>query len=419
MMMDTNQLSRAQVLIEQQRYKEAEAILNDLLIQNPTSSYILAITAEVSLQLDKKEKALELINNAIAIEPDEAYCYYIKAKILLDSENYDGAEENLTVATTFNPEDNDAFALWAFIKQRRKQYEKALRLANQALSLAPENILALNTRSSALLKLDKKEEAFNTIEGALKEDPNNAFTHANYGWSLLEKGDHKKALTHFQEALVNDPNNEYAQAGMAEAIKARYSFYRLFMKYSFWISSLQGKSQWAIMIGYYFGVKALRAIANTNETLSLYLTPLIVGLSLIAFSTWVITPISNLFLRLNKYGVHLLEKYEKWNSNIVGACFILFAVGLLGSIAIGTDPWFALTVFGFSMMVPASQTFTPAKYKHAFLIATAAMFLLGVASISEAFVTGEIYNSYTMPYVIGFIAYQWGANALMIKSNNV
>lgn len=419
MMMDNNQLSRAQVLIEQQRYKEAESILNDLLIQNPTSSYILAISAEVAVQLNKNDKAFELINNAIALEPDEAYCYYIKAKILLDKDDYNGAEENLTVATTFNPEDSDAFALWAFVKQTRKEYEKALRLANQALSIEPENILALNTRSSALLKLDKKEEAFNTIEGALKEDPNNAFTHANYGWSLLEKGDHKKALTHFQEALINDPNNEYAQAGMAEAIKARYSFYRLFLKYSFWIGNLKGKNQWAVIIGYYFGVKGLRVLANSNETLSLYLTPLIVGLSLIAFSTWVITPISNLFLRLNKYGVHLLEKYEKLNSNIVGASFLIFLIGLLGAVGIGTDPWLALTVFGFSMMVPASQTFTPAKYKHAFLIATAAMFMVGVASISESFTTGNLYNSYTTSYVIGFIAYQWLANAFMIKKNNV
>ena len=122
-----------------------------------------------------------------------------------------------------------------------EKYEDALNLANEGLERDPENILALNIRSSALIKLDRKEDAFTTIEGALAHDPNNAYTHSNYGWGLLEKGNHKKALQHFREALKHDPTLVQAQAGMAEALKANYVFYRLFLRYAFFMSNLTAK----------------------------------------------------------------------------------------------------------------------------------------------------------------------------------
>ena len=122
---------------------------------------------------------------------------------------------------------------------------------------------------------------------------------------------HKKALEHFKEALTNDPTFKYAQAGMMQALKATNPIYRLFLKYSFWMNNLTAKYQWGVIIGFYLGFKALKTIARNNEALQPYLTPLIIALALVAFSTWVIAPISNLFLRFNKYGQLLLDKKEK------------------------------------------------------------------------------------------------------------
>lgn len=412
-------ISRAEVLIQQQKYAEAEKLLKEVLATNPADIHILALLSEVSLELDKTDEAETLINSAIGISPDISHLFYIKARVAINRDQYDEAENNLQQALALDPSDADYYAFLASIKSARKQHKKALELADKALELDPENLLALNTRSTALLKLDKKDDSFKTIEGALREDPNNAFTHTNYGWGLLEKGDHKKALEHFREALKNDPNFTYAQAGMVEALKASNLFYRLFLKYAFWISNLTAKYQWGVIIGFYLGVKVLRAIADSNEALQPFLFPLIIFLALVAFSTWVITPVSNLFLRLNRYGRHLLDKQEMMSSNFVAASFFFFLAGVLLYFITGGERFLTIAAFGFAMMLPYSAMFSPSKYKYSLVIYAAVMTIVGLGAIALTFSTGEIFNSLTPVFFIGFIGYQWVANFLIIKQSNV
>ncbi|MEL7005773.1 MAG: tetratricopeptide repeat protein, partial [Bacteroidota bacterium] len=310
------------------------------------------------------------------------------------------------------------FALLANIKLSRKKFQEALELSNKALELDAENILGLNTRSSALLKLNDKEESFKTIEGALKEDPNNAYTHANYGWGLLEKGDHNKALKHFKESLKNDPNFSYAQAGMMEALKAKYLVYRLFLKYAFWMSNLTARYQWGVILGFYFASRGLNSLAANNAAWEPFITPILTLMAIIAFSTWVITPISNLFLRLNKYGKHLLSRKQMLSSNFVGVSAVIFLLSILAYVIMSDERWIVTAAFGFAMMVPFSTMFAPTKYKYSLLIYTGIMLILGLVAIFEAFATGRLLNQYTTIFFFAFIGFQFVANYLLIREDN-
>ncbi len=415
----TDQLiTRAQILLQQKKYDEAAKLLGDILRQDPNNVHVLAMLSEVKLQQEKYKEADDLISTAISLAPDEGVLFYIKAKIAHQQDRYDEAENLLAQAIQIDPYDADHFALWAAIKLERKQYDKALELANQALERDSENILGLNTRSMALLRLDRKDDAFQTIEGALAEDPNNAYTHTNYGWGLLEKGNHNKALEHFREALRNDPNFRYAQAGMMEALKARYWFYRVFLKYVFWIGNLTEKYQWGVILGFYFGSRFLSSVARSNPALEPWLTPIVMLLALVAFSTWVITPISNLFLRLNPYGKHLLDREETLSSNFVGVSLGIFLIGLAAYFATGQEPWLALTAYGFAMMVPFSAMFTKSKY-NLLTIYAGGMAVIGALAVFTSFATGELFNGFSSLFLIGFIAFQWMVNFVKIRGSNV
>jgi tetratricopeptide (TPR) repeat protein len=417
--MNDSMLTRAEVLIQQKRYSEAENMLIDILATSPNDIHVLSLLAESYLQQDKFDKAEIIINSAIAIDPSEGLLFYLKSRISLSLEKYDDAETNLRDAVKLNPAGADYYALWALVKLIRKQYQAALDLADQALALDAENIQGLNTRSTALLKLNRKEDSFKTIEGALREDPNNSFTHSNYGWNLLEKGDHKKALEHFQESLKNDPSNTHAQSGMVEAIKATNFFYRLFLQYSFWIGNLTSKYQWGVIVGFYFGTQAIKNLAKHNEALRPYLIPLFLLLAVIAFSTWIMQPIGNLFLRLNKYGVHLLDKEEKMSSNFVGISFLIFVVGLISYIISGNDAFLTLTFFGFAMMLPVGSMLQPSKPKHLLIIYTALMSLIGIAAIVVTFANGDIFNGFSLLFIACFTLFQWIANYIIISRNNI
>ncbi len=269
-----------------------------------------------------------------------------------------------------------------------------------------------------MVKLDRKAESYETIEGALREDPNNSYTHANYGWGLLEKGDHKKALEHFKESLSNDPNSRFAQAGMLEAIKASNPVYRLFLKYSFWIGNMSEKYQWAVIIGFYFGFRLLNGLAKSNPSFAPFLTPVLIVLAIIAFSTWVITPISNLFLRFNKYGKLLLDKKQKLSSNLVAISFSIFIIGLLLYFVLGQSIMITITAFGFAMMVPLGTMFAETRYKNALIYYTIAMAVVGLTGIYMAFTNNPNYGTFSNIFIFGFIGYQWIANFLMIREDN-
>jgi tetratricopeptide (TPR) repeat protein len=414
----TESISKVQILIQQQKFTAAEQILKDLLTQEAGNIHLLSLLAEVNLQQDKSDVAKRIIDNAIGLSPDSPQLFYIRSRIAIQQENYDEAENNLQQSIGLNPYEANYFALLASIKLIRKHYDEALDLANKSLEIDAENLLGLNTRSTALLKLNKGEESFDTIEGALRQDPNNAYTHANYGWGLLEKGEHKKALKHFKESLKQNPNSEYAQSGMMEALKAGNPVYRMFLKYSFWIGNLTSKYQWGVIIGFYVAMRVLKTLAQKNEALQPFLVPLIILLALLAFSTWVIKPISDLFLRFNTYGKVLLDKKQKMSSNFVAASFAVFVAGLLLFFILRHEKFLTIAVFGFAMMLPFSVMFSPSKYKYSLLIYTTAMAVIGLFAIAHALSTSEIFNVMTFIFVIGFVAFQWIANYLMIKESN-
>jgi len=417
--MNSRLIERVELLIQQDRYKEANEILPEIIASDPNNAHLLALYSNVLLQLDEFKRANEVISTAIGIQPDNDYLYYIKAVILIHQEKYDESEKFLNEAIAIDPTVPTYYAYLASIKLARKQFEKALELADKALSLNPENIDALNTRSAALMNLDYKEDAFKTIEGALKENPNNPHTHANYGWSLLKNGENVKALEHFKEALKNNPNLETAQIGMVEALKAKYLLYRLFLKYTFWIGKMTSKYQWGFVIGFYLSVKVLRGVAKASPVLEPIIMPIVIILALMAFSTWIITPISNLFLRLNVYGRNLLDKKEIMSSNFVGFSILILLLGLAISFFMKEDKWLSIAIFGFGMMIPFSAMFAPTKHKNLLFGYIGVMVLIGLLSIWDAFHSGVLINIFTLAFVIALVAFQWITNFLFIREDNI
>jgi len=418
-MIEDNRLSKVDILIQQNRFDEAEKILTVLLSEEPNNIYYLSVLAEVHLQKDNLDISNRIINNAIGLSPDTPHLFYIKARIAIEQDRYDDAEKNIEQAIALDPYDADYFGLFANIKIIRKQFDTALDLANKALEIDAENLLGLNTRSTALIKLGKSEASFETIEGALREDPNNAYTHANYGWGLLENGNHKKAMEHFKESLKNDPNFDYAQAGMLEALKASNPIYRLFLKYTFWMSNLTSKYQWGVIIGFYIGFRVLKTIAKNNESLQPYLIPLLIALAIFAFSTWIIEPISNLFLRFNAYGKLLLTKQEKMSSNFVSASIVISIIGILLYLISRDQKFVSIAVFGFAMMLPYSLMFSPSKYKHSLVIYAISLTIVGALGIGLTFMKGELFNMFNVIFLFGFVAFQWIANYFLIKEDNL
>jgi len=276
----------------------------------------------------------------------------------------------------------------------------------------------LNARARALTKLNDVEGANQTIQDALKENPNNAYTHANFGWNLLEKGDKKKALSHFKEALKINPNSDIARAGMVEALKAKYLLYRLFLKYTFWIGNLSQKYQWAVIIGFYLINNFISSLARSNPSLAPYLSPLIYTLAAIALSSWLIGPFSNLAFRLNKYGKHLLTKKERKSSNFVGVSLLFSIISFVSYFVVKQNYLLSAGIFGLAMTLPLGSMLKPTKFKYLLVIYTAVLGIVGLLAVGVTYLTGYLETDFSIAFLVGFVAFQFVANFLMIKEDN-
>lgn len=410
------QLERAQQLVSVQRYKDAETELRSILSLHPENTEALALFSICLSEQGKLSEAIKVIQSAIGKEPDNDRLLYLQALFYFNDDKPKEAEKFIRNAIAYDPHNADYFGILSAINLKQKNWQQALENANEGLEADPDNLQCLNSRSSALYKLDKKDEAYATIQEALNQDPENAHTHANVGWSLLEKGDHKKALEHFREALKINPGYDYAKAGMVQALKAQYLFYRIFLKYAFWISNFKGKAQWAIILGLYFGVKYLDHLSTSNPDLAVFLNPIIYLYIAFAISTWIITPLSNLFLRLNVYGRYALTEDETKSSTYVGLAFLVGVTGFLAYLFKDNFLYFMIGIVGIGMMIPLSSMLHPIKKRpRNILIAYAVgLTIAGALAILLHASTGVVTIFFPI-FTFGVIAYQWISQAIAIR----
>ena len=95
-MTEDHRLSKIEILIQQNKFAEAEKILSDLLTADSNNIHFLSLLAEVNLQQDKFDKASTIIDNAIGLSPDTSYLFFIKSRIAIQQDSLSEAEKNIS-----------------------------------------------------------------------------------------------------------------------------------------------------------------------------------------------------------------------------------------------------------------------------------------------------------------------------------
>lgn len=400
-------IQRAQLLLQQGRYQDALTTLRQYLSNSANDIDALYLLAICYMEMNRPEEAAQVISNALGFAPDDDRFLYLRARAALNNNQFNEALQAIREAVSINPYQANYFGMWSQILLFKKEYPEALRKAEEGLALDPENLVCLNLRSNALFNLGKKEEAFSDLHEALEHNPENAYTHANLGWKWLEAGDHRKSLEHFRESLKLDPNQQWAKSGMVQAMKARYWLYRQFLNYSFFMGRQKAQTQWIIII----------AIFVLTQIASKVFFPVYVLLALVALSTWLIAPVSNLFLRLNPYGRYALTSEQTKASNLVG-CLLLTALLSAGAFWLTAVPGLlTIAICAGVLLLPVASMYAPesAKSRKIFLIYTLSLAALGIAGTVFAFITGDALNVLVAVMLVGIFLYQFLANYIISR----
>jgi tetratricopeptide (TPR) repeat protein len=322
-------VERASLLLYQGRHDLAEREIRCALTDNPNDALARAVLAKCLIQSSQYTEAVEEARLAIGCDPNLSLAYFTLALAYYQKNYFPEAEKAVREAILLDPCDPDNFALLSAILARQEKWTESLEAAEQGLENDAEHAWCANQRSMALVNLGRKSEASEATEEALSRDPEDAFTHATRGWGLLHEKDPKRAQEHFLEALRLNPNLDYARTGMVEAMKARYWLYRQILGYFLWVQRLSPRMRWAFIIGMYVLYQVVRVTAENKPELQPFLYPLMIAYAVFTLTTWTAVPLSNLFLRLNRFGRMALTPVQRRASFWVGV-FVLLALVSLG-----------------------------------------------------------------------------------------
>ncbi len=417
--MDHQLIERALYLLQHRKFREAETAIQQTLARYPMDTNALGLLAEVKIQLDQHDEALQIVNDTIGIDPADDRLYYQRARIHLNNEDFNAAEADLREAIRLDPQEAGYYATYAMLLNQRKKFTEALSFAEQALQVDPENVYALNAQQHGPAEAEPQGRIIRRDRKRFPARSGERLHACKLRLGPPRERRLKKALEHFREALRIDPSMQMAQGGMIEALKGRYLVYRLFLKYAFFMAKLSEKYQWAVIIGLYLVTKFLSSTSQSNPHLAPYLMPIVYILIAFAFTTWIMEPMSNLFLRFNKYGKYMLDDKEISASNGVAVSLAVAIAGGIGMIATGGGAgWLVMTYAGIACMIPLSVRNKTFRQPMAMQIFIWGLCALAVAAIAAGFATGNPFNILSMGFLIGFIAFQWVVNFSMIRRSN-
>ncbi|MDN3665962.1 tetratricopeptide repeat protein [Algibacter miyuki] len=405
--MDSPNLERGIQLFEIGRYKDAISYFQSALSENVNNTTAKYFLAQCLFQTGALDKALNLALDLRRDIPDAAHVYFLLSQLYLHQKKIKEAEENIDKSIALDPYQDTSFGQKAYIELSKKKFEDALKSANEGLRLNPKSNFCLNARTTALTKLNRKDEAKSSIEHLLEDDPEDAHSHANVGWSYLEHNNTKDALNHFKEALSLNPNLEYARSGMLTAIKSKNKVYNLYLRYSFWMNKQSGKNQWIFIIGIYIAYKlSVKLISASGYTF--LLIPLIIIYLLFALGSWIMEPLSNMLLILDKYGKYLLDQKEKLSGQVFFALLIGALVMFLCNIATKNDYFTMLSLTCLAAILPLTRGVL-ANTKKSKIINLAYGGVMIFAAIGLTLFGGTI-AQIGITVGVMFIAYTWLSN---------
>lgn len=429
----TINLTRAQILLDTQRFQDAEAELRQVLSREPTHAPAHALLAYTLYQRNLYPAALHEAQAAIGFEPTRAHFHYIKALILVATNKEGRALSAIQEAMRLDPEVPAYYATLALLHTRKKAWQQAVQTAEAGLQLDSDHVGCANMRAMALVNLGKQEAAQQTLTATLARDPENPLTHANQGWACLHRGDQTQAFAHFREALRLDPTYSWARAGIIEALKARNPIYRLLLRYFLWMTRLTDDEQWGVIAFITGARRTLVILARQIPILYVVVAPILLLYFFFVFLTWTGRPLFALVLRLDRFGRMALPRDEIVASNWVGACLgvSIFGAGMSILTAIPSILWqwpfltpgfLILAIAGFLLMMPVAGIFRchPGGWRVALIVYTALLALTGAL----AFVLALIPTPWGMGlglglglvFLVGWIISSWAASLFIIFS---
>lgn len=338
-------LTRAEMLIERDRYADAAEWCQRGLQGHPDNAQLHAMLALCWMNVDgRQEDAVQSARRSVGLDPEDAHNHAMLA-LALSHRAKDGQDGLLREALDASRKslELDAWSVLAHSAQtqvliRLRRWREAEESARAALAINPENPRLGAQLAVILHQLGKHEDHEHLANYHLSQHPEDDAAHCNAGLNALRKGNHQAANAHFLEALRLDPSNEGARMLLAESFRARSLPYRMLLRFDAAIKRLTGGRETAFWIGGYVAYQVIyRALKDTAPLLAWLL---VATWLLLVFWTALARGMGSFFMLFDSFARHSLRGRERWEGVLVGGSVMLAVCYLI--IGLVMHPGFAL-----------------------------------------------------------------------------
>jgi tetratricopeptide (TPR) repeat protein len=330
---------RAQLLFNQHRYADAAEWFQKALQHDPHHGMAMALLALSWIQTESTQgKAVDAARRGIGLESESSFHHAVLAACLLDSAK--PGQDALCVeagrhsekAIELDPDSDFAWAVNGQALLRLRKYPDAEKAARRALELDTGNTMAAQVLSMALLNQKKDGDLNSLVDWQLAENPEDDRAHVSAGYRDLMQGRHTEACGHFRAALRLDPTNEGARHGLVESFRARSWFYRVYLRFGYFMTQFGQKGAGGIMIGGYLLYRFAFSALRTDYPAAAYT---LAGLWMVfALWTFLARGIGSALMLTDRFVRMAITPKERWEGLCVGGMVVL----ALGSLAVGL--WF-------------------------------------------------------------------------------
>jgi len=202
------QILRPEVLIQQNKYSEAENLLEEIIKKQPDNYF--AFEKLLLLYLDEGNfNKLEERGKECATRFNRSFLVKVLyATGAMENKNYETANEELRKATILAGSNQEmimqVLSMKADLYYRMKEYEKAFETFEEALKTNNDDMMTLNNYAYYLAEQDKQlKEAEKMARKVIEaEEYNNTYLDT-YGWVLYKRGKFREAEEVFKEIIDN------------------------------------------------------------------------------------------------------------------------------------------------------------------------------------------------------------------------
>ncbi len=220
----TYQKRMVPVLLAQGKTSEADAMVKELLKENPKDDTALAMNSAMALRTGSKEQIQQAVNDLQSVVSRNQQNHFLRfdyARALLAKGDIDQAKVQLQEAIKLRPDFVRARLALAQIFLSRGEFSSAVQVADQILQYDPRNTAAKLIRSGGMVGMKDYVHARQELNALLEQNPSLTDAQFQLGMVNLNEGKLKEAETEFRKLYTTTPKDPRGLAGTIETMLAQ------------------------------------------------------------------------------------------------------------------------------------------------------------------------------------------------------